>query len=122
MTATSLGSNKHTARVEAFDHFKSTALYARFMWHLFRTRTSNFEAHYFSYGQDTSGHHIEKIKRLILPSPYFPPTPRALPPSFGSNNPFPMRVAALGTTMCRTHRDNVAHDTMSSYNQRGGRT
>lgn len=41
------------------------------MWHLFRTRTSNFEAHYFSYEQNMSGYHIEKIKKLIKPNPYF---------------------------------------------------
>jgi hypothetical protein len=69
--STFLGINKRTARVGARDHFKSTSLYARFMWHLFRTRTSNFEAHYFSYGQDMSGYHIEKIKKLIIPNPYY---------------------------------------------------
>lgn len=66
-----LDSNKRTARVGARDHFKSTSFYARFMWHLFRTRDHNFEAHYFSYGQDMSGYHIEKIKKLIKPNPYF---------------------------------------------------
>lgn len=66
-----LDSSKRTTRVGARDHFKSTSLYARFMWHLFRTRTSNFEAHYFSYGRDMSGYHIEKIKKLILPNPYY---------------------------------------------------
>jgi|GEM_PF-5477309 len=44
-----LDSSTRTARVGARDHFKSTSLYARFMWHLFRTREANFEAHYFSY-------------------------------------------------------------------------
>jgi hypothetical protein len=62
---------KRTARVGARDHFKSTSLYARFMWHLYRTRSSNFEGHYFSYGQDMSGYHIEKIKKLVKPNPYF---------------------------------------------------
>lgn len=66
-----LDSSKRTARVSARDHFKSTSLYARFMWHLFRTRTSNFEAHYFSYEQNMSGYHIEKIKKLVKPNPYF---------------------------------------------------
>ena len=66
-----LDGSKRTARVGARDHFKSTSLYARFMWHLFRTRHHNFEAHYFSYGQDMSGYHIEKIKKLIKPNPYF---------------------------------------------------
>lgn len=66
-----LDSSKRTARVSARDHFKSTSLYARFMWHLFRTRDHNFEAHYFSYEQNMSGYHIEKIKKLIKPNPYF---------------------------------------------------
>jgi len=66
-----LDSAKRTARVGARDHFKSTSIYARFMYHLFRTRDANFEAHYFSYGQDMSGYHIEKIKKLIKPNPYF---------------------------------------------------
>jgi hypothetical protein len=62
---------KRTARVGARDHFKSTSLYARFMWHLFRTRASNFEGHYFSYSHDMSGYHIQKIKKLLKPNPYF---------------------------------------------------
>jgi hypothetical protein len=66
-----LDTSKRTARVGARDHFKSTSLYARFMWHLFRTRDTNFEAHYFSYEQNMSGYHIEKIKKLIIPNPYF---------------------------------------------------
>jgi hypothetical protein len=66
-----LDGSKRTARVGARDHFKSTSLYARFMRHLFRTRDTNFEAHYFSYEQNMSGYHIEKIKKLIIPNPYF---------------------------------------------------
>jgi hypothetical protein len=66
-----LDRSKRTARVSARDHFKSISLYARFMWHLFRTRDRNFEAHYFSYEQNMSGYHIGKIKKLIEPDPYF---------------------------------------------------
>ena len=69
--ATFLDSSKRTARVSARDHFKSMSLYARFMWHLFRSRERNFEALYFSYEQNMSGYHIEKIKKLIQPNPYF---------------------------------------------------
>jgi hypothetical protein len=68
-----LDGNKRTARVDARDRFKSTSLYARFMWRHFRTRTNSFEAHNFSYGQDMSGYHIEKFKQLIKPKPYFIP-------------------------------------------------
>lgn len=66
-----LDSNNRTARIGARDHFKSTSLYARFMFRLFETRARDFEAHYFSYQEQMSGYHIEKIKRLITPDPYF---------------------------------------------------
>ena len=66
-----LTTSKRTARVSARDHFKSTSLYARFMWHLFRARHRKFEAHYFSYDQSMSGYHIEKIKQMIEVNPYY---------------------------------------------------
>jgi hypothetical protein len=66
-----LGGSKRTARISARDHFKSTSIYARFMWHLFRLRDRNFEGHYFSYDQSMSGYHIEKIKGLIEANTYF---------------------------------------------------
>jgi len=69
--ATFLDSSLRTARVGARDHFKSTSLYARFMYQLYRHRDVGYEAHYFSYEQNMSGYHIEKIKKLIAPNSYF---------------------------------------------------
>lgn len=66
-----LDASDRTARISARDHFKSTSLYARFMYRLFQARDRNFEAHYFSYQEQMSGYHIEKIKKLIAPNPYF---------------------------------------------------
>lgn len=66
-----LDSSNRTARIGARDHFKSTSLYARFMWHLFRLRDRAFEAHYFSYDQSMSGYHIGKIKELVIANPFF---------------------------------------------------
>ena len=66
-----LDSSIRTARVGARDHFKSTSLYARFMYQLYQHRDVGYEAHYFSYEQNMSGYHIEKIKKLIAPNPYF---------------------------------------------------
>src|SRR3954471_7052952 len=66
-----LDGSLRTARVGARDHFKSTSLYARFMYQLYRHRDDNYGAHYFSYQEQMSGYHIEKIKKLIAPNPYF---------------------------------------------------
>jgi len=66
-----LDTSLRTARIGARDHFKSTSLYARFMYRLFQTRDRDFEGHYFSYQEQMSGYHIEKIKKLIANNPYF---------------------------------------------------
>jgi len=58
-------------RVSARDHFKSTGLYADFMWRLFKHAYENKEYHYFSYQDSMAGYHIGKIKRLIFDNPYF---------------------------------------------------
>ncbi len=66
-----LDSSKRTARVSAKDHFKSTSIYARFMFRLFQARDRDLEAHYFSYKEEMAGYHIGKIKNLIKHNPYF---------------------------------------------------
>jgi len=35
------------------------------MFRLYQTRSRDFEAHYFSYQEQMSGYHIEKIKKLL---------------------------------------------------------
>jgi len=66
-----LAVSDRTARISARDHFKSTSLYARFMYRLFQARDRHFEAHYFSYKEEMAGYHIGKIKKLITPNPFF---------------------------------------------------
>jgi len=58
---------RHTMRVSARDHFKSTSMYAFVMWRIWQLMVSkkNIEAHYFSYNHDMSAYHIKKIKDLI---------------------------------------------------------
>ncbi len=63
--------NKKTARVSARDHFKSTAFYAHFMWHLLRDWDKNLEGHYFSYQYQMAAYHIGKIKQAIKSNEYF---------------------------------------------------
>lgn len=63
--------NEWSMRVSARDHFKSTSLYADFMWRLFKHAFENKEFHYFSYQDNMAGYHIGKIKRLIFDNPYF---------------------------------------------------
>jgi len=58
-------------RVSARDHFKSTSLYADFMWRLWKHAYENKEYHYFSYQDSMAGYHISKIKRMIFDNPYF---------------------------------------------------
>lgn len=58
-------------RVSAKDHFKSTSLYADFMWRLFKHAHENKEYHYFSYQEMMAAYHISKIKRLIFNNPWF---------------------------------------------------
>jgi hypothetical protein len=66
-----LQDNKKTARVSARDHFKSTSLYAHFMWKVLNSYGKNLEGHYFSYQQTMAGYHIAKIKAAIKSNPYF---------------------------------------------------
>jgi len=68
-TATLLGNNKKTIRVSAKDHFKSTSLYAHFMWDLLHR--PGLEGHYFSYNATMSGYHLNKIKGLIQRNPFY---------------------------------------------------
>jgi len=58
-------------RVSARDHFKSTSLYADFMWHLLKNFSSNKEYHYFSYQDSMAGYHIGKIKDFIKNNPFY---------------------------------------------------
>lgn len=64
-----LSTHKKTMRVSAKDHFKSTSLYAHFMWNLLYR--PGFEAHYFSYNVSMSAYHLGKIKELIRCNPFF---------------------------------------------------
>ncbi len=72
-TANFLQNHLRTVRVSAKDHFKSTSLYAYFMWDMLRMSDTKFdmEAHYFSYKGEMSAYHIGKIKDLIKLNPYF---------------------------------------------------
>jgi len=63
--------NKKTMRISARDHFKSTSLYAHFMWNLCRNSHRHTETHYFSFQQSMAGYHIGKIKALIARNPFF---------------------------------------------------
>ncbi len=63
--------NPYTIRVSARDHFKSTGIYAHFLWTLYTNRTNNLECQYFSYKTDLAAYHISKIKKLIQSSPAF---------------------------------------------------
>jgi hypothetical protein len=58
-------------RISARDHFKSTSLYADFMWRLLKHAYENKEYHYFSYQDTMAGYHISKIKRLIYNNPFY---------------------------------------------------
>jgi len=64
-----LQNHPKTMRVSARDHFKSTSLYANFMWKLLYR--PGREGHYFSFQKDLSGYHISKIKEFIRINPYF---------------------------------------------------
>lgn len=63
--------NKKTARISARDHFKSTSLYAHFMWKLLNSYGKRIEAHYFSYQYGMAAYHINKIKEAIRSNEYF---------------------------------------------------
>lgn len=64
-----LGTNKKTIRISARDHFKSTSLYAHFMWDLLYR--PGLECHYFSYNSSMSAYHLGKIKQLIARNPFY---------------------------------------------------
>jgi len=66
-----LESSKKTIRIAPRNHFKSSSLYAYFMYHLFTTRDSNLECHYFSYKDSMAAYHIKKIRSLIDNNEYF---------------------------------------------------
>ena len=68
-TADFLGAHKKTMRVSAKDHFKSTSLYAHFMWELLYR--PGFEGQHFSYNASLSAYHLAKIKSLIANNEYF---------------------------------------------------
>lgn len=70
-TASFLNRNAKTARISAKDHFKSTSLYAHFMWELLKSARRDLEAHYFSYQEAMAAHHIEKIKTLITRNRFY---------------------------------------------------
>lgn len=58
-------------RISAKDHFKSTSLYADFMWQLLKNPFKNQEFHYFSYQDSMAAYHIGKIKKLIYLNPLY---------------------------------------------------
>jgi len=67
-----LEANKKTVRISAKDHFKSTSLYAHFLWNLWRCAdVRDLECHYFSYERNMAAYHLTKIKELILRNPWF---------------------------------------------------
>jgi len=63
--------NKWTMRISARDHFKSTSLYAHFMWQSLKNADKDLECHYFSYQQGMAGYHIGKIRQYIKDNPIF---------------------------------------------------
>lgn len=68
-----LQGNKRTARISARDHFKSTSMYAHFMWRLLyaHLKGRSIESHYFSYQRDMAAYHISKIKIMVGMNPFF---------------------------------------------------
>ena len=66
-----MNANDWLMRVSAKDHFKSTSLYADFMWRLIKYPFENSEYHYFSYQDSMAAYHVYKIKDLIKNNPYF---------------------------------------------------
>lgn len=58
-------------RVSARDHFKSTSLYADFMWQLLKNFALNREYHYFSYQDSMASYHISKIKDFMKNNPFY---------------------------------------------------
>jgi len=68
-TAEFLGKNDRTMRVSARDHFKSTSLYAHFMYDLIYN--PGLECQYFSYNTKMAAYHGGKIKQLIERNPFY---------------------------------------------------
>jgi len=68
-TAEFLGKNDRTMRVSARDHFKSTSLYAHFMYDLIYN--PGLECQYFSYNTKMAAYHGSKIKQLIEKNPFY---------------------------------------------------
>jgi len=68
-----LQESTRSVRIAPRDHFKSTSLYAHFMWQIWKARyiPQNIEGHYFSYQSGMSSYHIQKIKEMIRNNPYF---------------------------------------------------
>lgn len=64
-----LGNNDRTMRVSARDHFKSTSLYAHFMYDLIYN--PGLECQYFSYNTKMAAYHGSKIKQLIEKNPFY---------------------------------------------------
>lgn len=72
-TSNFLQNHYRTCRVSARDHFKSTSLYAHYMWYLLRNADaqSTQEAHYFSNQKTLAEYHVGKIKDLIRRNPFY---------------------------------------------------
>ncbi len=72
-TANFLQNHNRTIRVSAKDHFKSTSLYAHFMWQLLKHADTKIdrEYHYFSYKGEMAAYHIGKIKDSIKLNPFY---------------------------------------------------
>ena len=68
-TADFLTQNNKTMRVSAKDHFKSTSLYAHFIWDLLYR--PGLECQYFSYNASMAAYHTAKIKNLISANSFF---------------------------------------------------
>lgn len=64
-----LGANNKTMRVSARDHFKSTSLYAHFMYDLLFN--PGLECQYFSYNTKMAAYHGSKIKQMIERNPFY---------------------------------------------------
>jgi len=72
-TVNFLQNHQKTVRVSAKDHFKSTSLYAHFMWELLKYADAGFsrEYHYFSNQRKLAEYHIGKIKELIRRNEFY---------------------------------------------------
>lgn len=84
-----LGENNRTCHVGPRNHWKSTGLYAHWLWQLWRARfngmegmdfatgSADLEGHYFSYKEKSAGYHIgeakDSISALIERNPWFDP-------------------------------------------------